>query len=105
MERSQPPPQPRAYGVDGATVAIVIAILLVVIALYYRARLRREGFASRRAQEVYRVTRELFDRADGLATYSEYKTKLQGADPVLYTDLRRLWGEKRFSPEEVARVI
>jgi hypothetical protein len=89
--------------------SVAIIVLLVVVVIYYftrwLARGRRDGFTSRRAQEVYQSTRELFDRTGGAATYSEYKTTLSDADPVLYTDVRRLWKEGRLSPEEVAKVI
>jgi len=84
-------------------------LLLALVAVCYLAawlvRGRRDGFATRRAQEVYQTSRELFDRTSGAATYSEYKTTLSGADPVLYTDVRRLWKEGRLSPEEVGKVI
>lgn len=93
--------------VSATTVAVVVLLAVVIIYYFTRwlARGRRDGFASRRAQEVYQATRELFDRTGGAATYSEYKTSLQDADPVLYTDVRRLWKEGRLSPEEVAKVI
>ena len=91
------------------TASIAAIVLLAVIVIYCGARWfahgRRDGFVSRRAQEVYQTTRELFDRTGGAATYSEYKTTLSDVDPVLYTDVHRLWREGRLSPEEVAKVL
>lgn len=87
---------------------IVIALLAAVIIYYIARRIfrhRRDGFSAHRAQEVYQSSRDLFDRTRGAATYSEYKLALDEADPVLYTDVRRLWKEGRLSPEEVAKVI
>jgi hypothetical protein len=92
---------------------IAIVMLLTFAAIYCvacrlcrRRRRHRDNFASRRAHEVYQTTRVLFNQKGGDATYSEYKTTLGGgADPVLYTDVRRLWREGRLSPEEVEKVI
>jgi hypothetical protein len=101
--------QPRRPCVKlNAAVSAAVALLLTVAVIYCLRPLagrRRDGFASRRAQEVYRTTRELFDRTGGNATYSEYKATLNDADPVLYTDVRRLWRSGRLTPEEVENVI
>lgn len=90
-----------------------IAILLLAVAIIYLftgwlapARRHREGFTSPRAQEVCRASRALFDQAAGTVTYTEYKAALGGGvDPVLYTDVRRLWREGRLTPEAVQDCI
>lgn len=93
-----------------------VAILLVVVAVIYLfacwfagrgwRRQQRDRFTSLRAQEVCQSTRALFDQTAGAATYLEYKTALGDiADPVLYTDVRRLWREGRLNPEEVEKCV
>lgn len=107
MARSPASPASSASAASAAG-AIVIALLAAVI-IYCIARpmfrKHRDGFSAHRAQEVYQSSRDLFDRTRGAATYSEYKLALDEADPVLYTDVRRLWKEGRLSPDEVAKVI
>jgi hypothetical protein len=91
------------------TIAAVILVSILVIFLFSRMASGREGFASEpspRAHEVYRTSRNIFDKTKGQASYSEYKTVLEeGADPVLYTDTRKLWKEGRLSPSTVQSVL
>lgn len=106
MEQCRPCTAP-IKPVSATTVAIVV--LLAVVIIYYLTLWlssgRRDSFVSHEAQEVYNKSRELFERTEGNATYSEYKRELQNADPVLFTDVHRLWKEGRLSPKEVERVI
>lgn len=92
---------------------IKVAILVIVAALliYYIARsLRclggaRERFASKRAQEIYDRAREVFAEGGDDAPYSNYKKKVPDADPVQYSDVRRLFREGKMSPYSVESVI
>ena len=96
----------RAVCLGVVTLLACAAIYCIACRLSPRRRRHRDSFTSRRAHEVYQTSRTLFDQKGGDATYSEYKTTLgEGADPVLYTDVRRLWREGRLSPEEVEKVI
>jgi hypothetical protein len=101
----RPPAASSASAMAVAAAAAVAAIIVVLIVIYYCSRKRREGFTSRRAQEVYQTSRDLFDRTGGGATYSEYKMAIRNADPVLYTDVRHLWKKKQLTPEEVAKIL
>jgi hypothetical protein len=87
---------------------IAIVVLIAAAVIYYCVRCRhrrRDGFVSHRAQEVHHSSQALFDRTGGSASYSEYKTTLSTADPVIYTDTRRLWKEGRLTPEEVEKIV
>lgn len=93
--------------VDAVTVALVVVLAVVIICYLARglcAR-RREGFASQRAQEVYRTSASLFEKTRGGATYSDFKSSERAADPVLYTDVRNLWRDGRLTPETVESVL
>lgn len=84
---------------------VVAAIALIAAAVMLRKRRGRERFASQRAHEVYRGTRDMFDKSQGSTTYSEFKTRIPGADPVLYTDTRKLWKSGRLTPDDVEKVL
>lgn len=88
-----------------AAVATVLVLVLVYCAASWHSRRGRDGFVSPRAHEVYRVTQDLFTRTNGAATYSEYKSALDGADPVLYSDVRHLWRAGRLTPAGVASAL
>jgi hypothetical protein len=91
--------------ISDSTIAIVILLSVLVIFAFSRAS-GRDRFVSQQAQEVYKTSRDLFDKTGGNASYSEYKTVLEkNADPVVYTDTRKLWKEGRLSPESVQKVI
>jgi hypothetical protein len=93
-------------GGNGLAVATAIIILLIVVVVLFRPQGPREGYTSRRAQEIYESSRALFEREGKGATFSMYKTALGGGtDPVLYTDVRRLWLEGRLTPEGVEAVL
>ncbi len=87
--------------------AIVLVLILAIIASFCVFSGKgvlcgaREKFASPRAHEVYRKSQDLFSRAPDGATYSVYKSVVPGADPVLYTDVRKLWTKGALSPETV----
>ena len=92
---------------------VQVAILVIVAALliYYISRFlgclggSRERFASKRAQEIHDRAREVFAEGGDDAPYSDYKKKVPGADPVQYTDVRRLFLEGRLSPRSVLGVM
>ena len=82
-------------------IAVVLALAIVVIVML--GRRRREGFVSGRAREVYQASRTAFE--GGAATYSEYRSALSNADPVLHADTHRLWKAGRLTPEAVEQVL
>ncbi len=91
--------------------AVVAVAVLVVIVLFARGP-RREKFTPQQAQAAqaaHSTAQELFATHGGGLTYSEYKTNAaergQSVDPVLFTDLRKLWKDGRLTPGEVLRVM
>jgi hypothetical protein len=87
--------------------AVAILVLLAVLVIYYfacRPGRRREGFVTQRAHEVYAGSKEVFGQKQD-ATYSEFKTRVPGADAVLYTDMRSLWKAGNMSPESVQKTL
>lgn len=87
---------------------VAVAVVLLLVLIYYITRAcsskKGERFVSERAREVYTTAKTVFDRTSGAATYTTYKTEVPQADPVLYTDTRRLWQENKLTPEAVQRV-
>lgn len=97
--------------VDPVRVAVVL--ILAVLVIWYLIRLcdclarhrnASERFASRRAREVTNQAQELFTR-EGDTSYSAYKNTVAGADPVQFSDVRRLWQAGRLTPDNVESVI
>ena len=88
---------------DGAVVALAALVVLIIVMAMRCGR--RDRFVSRQAQEVYNASKQLFGQTQGGATYSEFKTSTKQADPVLYTDVRKLWREGGFTPENVQKVL
>lgn len=86
--------------------AAVVIIIITIAFCCYRARARhhRDRFDAKRSQEIYNTTRELFDKTNGSATYSDYKTVVHDVDPVVYTDLRSLWKNGKLSADEVKKL-
>lgn len=86
-----------------------LAVAAVLVLIYVAAKLLRAGqksnFVSQRAQEIYRDSKEYFDRAGDGASYSEFKAATPGADPVLYHDVRGLWKGGALTPEAVERTM
>jgi hypothetical protein len=88
----------------GITISIAAVVVMVIaIIVFYPADPARAGFTSRRAAEVVEQSRGAFEEGD--TSYSRYKNRVDGADPILYTDVRRLWAEGRLSPEEVEKIL
>jgi len=97
-------------GPMGAT-TVAVAVLIAVVIIYYLANWlaplcfgSKDSFSAR-AKDVHDQSRELFERSGSEVSYSEYKTHIPGADPVLYTDVRRLWRGGQLSPESVEHVL
>ena len=93
--------------VSAITVAIVVVLAVVIICYLasWIGRRRKEGFVSQKAQEVYSNSKALFDTTRGDVSYSTFKTRVPGADPVTYTDVRKLWRGGNLTPEAVQGVI
>jgi len=100
-----PPPVVNQSWVINIIFIVLFAIAVIYLFACQRTHRHRDKFSSHRAQEIYQSSRDLFDRTSGLATYSEYKTALSDVDPVLYTDVKRLWKEGRLTPEGVDSIM
>lgn len=85
------------------TVFAVLTVLTALTAYWVARQPRRRGFASARAREVAAGAREVFERGD--STYAAFRASVSGADPVLHADARRLWRQKRLTPEAVDGVL
>lgn len=96
-----------SYKPVSATIVAVIVLLAVVLIFYMIKHLggAKENFATQRAHEVYTSSRDLLNQTQGNATYSEFKTAVDGADAVLHSDARRLWKAGRLTPDEIQKVI
>ena len=94
-----------------SAVQVALVVILAIILIYYIVRFlgylggRRDTFVSKRAQEVHDRAREVFSEGGGDARYSDYKKKVPGADPVQYTDVRRLFKEGKMSPYTVEAAL
>ena len=91
--------------VSAVTVAVVVIAAIVLIYYLASPRGRRDKFVSRQALEVYRSSRELFERTGGTATFSEFKSVAPDADAVIYSDARALWKKGELSPERLQEML
>jgi hypothetical protein len=82
-------------------------LIAAILAYYFAARLSRcnKDKFSAQAKDVHTQSLELFRRAGPDVTYSEYKTNVPGADPVLYTDIRQLWRGGQLTLAAVQRAM
>jgi len=109
MDRCAPACDHVAEPVTAVQVALIVIIAALLI--FYTTRFLgylsggREGFASKRAQEVHARAQEVFNEGGGDAKYSDYKKKVPGADPVQYSDVRQLFKEGKMTPYSVESVI
>ena len=87
-------------GVSVARAVLFVATVVVLVACV-RAAADRERFVSGRAREVFDRAQRAFEEGGGDARYSDYKKRVPGADPVQYSDVRRLFREGRLSPFSV----
>lgn len=97
--------------VDISAVQVALLVIAAALLIYYIIRFLgdlgggRERFASRRALEIHSRAQEVFTEGGGDATYSDYKKKVPGADPVQYSDVRRLYREGRMTPSAVETIL
>jgi hypothetical protein len=83
----------------------LIAAALVILAILVLCKVAadpRETFVSKRAYEIHSQAVDLF-AAD--ASYTEYKSKVGGTDPVQYRDLRKRYKEGRLTPQTVETAL
>lgn len=95
-----------------SAITVAIVVVLAVILVYYLVSLgvavvrrAREGFVTPQAYEVTAKSRELFEKSQGNASYSDYKTSIVGSDPVVYTDVKALWKDGKLTPSNVQEVL
>ena len=87
---------------------IVILIILFVATGVYFMKTRKntqDGFISQRAYDMSAKAMELFTERGGDASYSNYKNKVPGADPVQYYDVRRLYKQGKLTPRAVESIL
>jgi hypothetical protein len=88
---------------DTSSVLLGLAIALVVIWLYEQAQ-ARSGFVSKEAQVLHTKAKDLFDKTSGAVPYASFREATR-ADPVTYTDTRKLWRAGTLTPEAVQSVM
>lgn len=86
-----------------ASYALLVALVMVIIWLASSLFGGREGFVSKQAREVHASASEVFSK--GAATYTDYKKRVPGADPVQFSDMRRLHAAGDLTPAAVQRVL
>src|SRR5580658_8540731 len=79
-----------------AAVIVAAALLIYYLVSLGSGAVRRirDGFASRRAQEVYSQSKDFFTKQGNEnqeSRFSEYKTVVPNADVVLYDDVKKMW--------------
>lgn len=99
-------PRPEPVSSVQVAIIVVIAMLIVYYLIEFLARRSgRDGFASKRAHEVHDRAHEVFAEGGGDAPYSNYKENVPDADPVQYSDVRRLFKEGNMTPDSVEGVL
>lgn len=78
-----------------------LVALIIIVAYVVRRKCMKDKFVSERAQQVFNGAKPLFEQTEGKPAYSAYKTHVPGADPVQYADLKKLWKDGKFTPENV----
>ena len=89
-------------------VCIVMIIVIFATTSVYFVKTRKhsqDDFVSQRAYDMTAKAMELFTDGGGDASYSNYKNKVPGADPVQYYDVRRLYKQGRLTPHAVERIL
>ena len=86
---------------------VIVAAILIYYVTYFLGYLgrRQERFASKKAREIHDRAREVFEEGGGDARYSDYKNRVPGADPVQYSDIRRLFKSGKMSPYSIEDVM
>lgn len=85
--------------------ALLVCVIVIIAFVARKYRDNRDKFVSERAQKVFDSAKPLFEATQGRPSYSEYKTKVPGADPVQYSDLKSLWTKGSFTPETVQTAL
>lgn len=88
-----------------------IILALAIIYLFSCWSSTREGFVSKRAEQIYAASQPLYSERGNATTYSEFKVRLEpvvndvGVD--IFTDTKRLYvnNPSAYSPEVVQQAI
>ena len=67
-------------------IAIISILIIVVVYLVYRGK-KKSHFTDGDKQKAF----NLFDKTDGKASFSEFKTNINNVDVVDYNDLKSDW--------------
>ena len=100
-------PEARFSAITAAIIVILATILVYYLVCLGSSVVRkvREGFISPQAYEVCAQSRDMFAKSDGNTTYSEYKSTLAHADPVQYTEIKKLWKNGELTPANVQKAL
>ena len=109
-QASGPCPPPCGPPVINA-IEVALVVLIAIVLIYYLCRFvvsmrpgHRDRFVSSQARVVAARAREVFADGGG-SQYTKYRAGVPDADPVQYSDVRRLWREGRLTPENVQDVL
>jgi hypothetical protein len=78
---------------------LIIAIVIIIIVIVTTTRTAKpSGFVSQRAKDVHRQSKKAFQKNN---TYKNFRSHVKDADPVIYTDLYKLYQTGNLHPEQV----
>ena len=88
-----------------------ILFIIAIVYLFSRWSSTREGFVSKRAEQIFAVSQPLYSERGDATTYSEFKVRLEpvvsdvGVD--IFTDTKRMYvsNPSAYSPETVQQAI
>lgn len=89
--------------------ALNVALFLLLCYMVYSIAQDRAGFASERAETLSKLASRVFGEFGRDTTFGTFKSKLKegGAetDAIEYNDIRRLWNQKKLTPDHVDAVL
>lgn len=89
--------------------ALNVALFLLLCYMLYSLAQDRAGFASERAETLSQLANGVFNEFGRATTFGTFKSKLKeggaATDAIEYNDMRKLWNQKKLTPDHIDSVL
>jgi hypothetical protein len=89
--------------------ALNVALFLLLCYMVYGLAQDRADFASERAETLSVLANDVFGELGRATTFGAFKSRLKegGAetDAIEYNDIRKLWNQKKLTPDHIDSVL
>lgn len=85
-------------------IEFLVALILLIILLWFLNKKTEDKFASKRANEIYNNSKPLYNKTGGDVSYKSFKNST-GENQIVHHNVNKLYNKDKMTPENIDKII